>query len=180
MQINVHAVPDTGLELADDISAEELGLDIDETEGVGTCYLSVWVKKLGAGFQVTGQARVTVAQECARCLEPIERTVEPTFGMIYEKAGLAHTRTEEHIRQGDLGITFFSDNEIDLGPEVKQAVRLALPLKPLCQANCQGLCPKCGTNLNTDRCECQEKGTEAQPATIGDLLKKWGTGTKAR
>lgn len=180
MKINVHAVPDAGLELADDISTEELGLDTDEIEVVGTCHLSVRVRKLGAGFQVTGQARVTVAQECARCLEPIERTIEPTFDMVYEKAGSAHMRTEEQIRQGDLGITFFNDSEIDLGPEAKQAVRLALPLKPLCRQDCRGLCPSCGTNLDTGECECRERGKEAHSATMGDLLKKWGAGTKAR
>ena len=180
MKINVHAVPDAGLELTDDISAEELGLDTDEIEVVGTCHLSVRVRKLAAAFQVASQARVTVAQECARCLEPIERTIEPKFDMIYEEAGAAHARTEEHIRQGDLGITFFSDSEIDLSSEIKQALRLALPLKPLCREDCRGLCPRCGASLNTGECECRERGEEAHSATMGDLLKKWGAGTKAR
>ena len=27
-------------------------------------------------------------------------------------------------------------------------------MKPLCREDCKGLCAQCGTNLNTDTCEC--------------------------
>jgi len=35
---------------------------------------------------------------------------------------------------------------------------LALPFKPLCSPTCQGLCPKCGTDLNHGPCRCGDNG----------------------
>ena len=181
MQINIHAVPDGGLDLADEISASELGLDPEEFDVVGNCHLSIQVRKVGTGFHVRGRARVTVAQACARCLQAIERTVEPEIQMVFEPAGAAHTRTEEQVRRLDLGITFFQGNGIDLGPEVRQAVSLALPLKPLCRDDCKGLCPGCGVNLNVEPCRCcKEPGPRAAGSTLDDLLKKWGGRGHAR
>ena len=40
---------------------------------------------------------------------------------------------------------------IDLGELMREQFYLALPMKPLCRDDCRGLCPECGTNLNTDR-----------------------------
>lgn len=180
MKINVHAVTDAGLDLADEISASELGLDPLGLDVVGKCYLSVRVRKVGVGLHVRGHARVRVALECARCLKRAERTLEPDIDMVFEPAGVAHTRTEEQLRQLDLGITFFYGNEIDLGPEVCQAVRLALPAKPLCRGDCRGLCPECGANLNMEPCGCKRARPRATGGNLDDLLKKWGGGQRAR
>jgi len=32
---------------------------------------------------------------------------------------------------------------------------LNLPMNPLCSADCQGLCPECGCDLNVEKCSCQ-------------------------
>ncbi len=41
---------------------------------------------------------------------------------------------------------------IDLEQMLIDEVSLALPLTPLCRPDCAGLCPTCGTDLNTDPC----------------------------
>ena len=38
---------------------------------------------------------------------------------------------------------------------MREQFYLALPMKPLCRQDCKGLCPHCGTNLNTETCQCQ-------------------------
>jgi len=173
MKLNIKAVPAHGLELADDISAAEMGLAPDDLEVVEPCHLSVRVRKVGVGYHMTGQARVTAVQQCARCLAAVSRTVEPTFSMLYEPAGGANARTQDDLRRQDVGITFFEGCEIDLGPEIRQAVGQALPAKPLCREDCRGLCPSCGADLNEGPCSCKSKPAEAGGA-MADLLKKWG------
>jgi uncharacterized protein len=37
---------------------------------------------------------------------------------------------------------------------MREQFYLALPMKPLCQEGCRGLCPQCGTNLNQSECAC--------------------------
>jgi uncharacterized protein len=40
------------------------------------------------------------------------------------------------------------DDLLDLEPVIRDAVLLAMPLAPLCQPECAGLCITCGENLN--------------------------------
>ena len=42
----------------------------------------------------------------------------------------------------------------DLAPLVHDAILLDLPLAPLCQEDCQGLCPVCGIDRNEASCDC--------------------------
>jgi uncharacterized protein len=45
-------------------------------------------------------------------------------------------------------------DQLDLRPLVRDALLLELPLAPLCQPDCLGLCPRCGADLNTGPCSC--------------------------
>ena len=47
-----------------------------------------------------------------------------------------------------------ADDTIDLGPLVRDAVVLELPMAPLCREDCAGLCPQCGANRNEGDCGC--------------------------
>jgi uncharacterized protein len=46
------------------------------------------------------------------------------------------------------------DDTIDLGPLVRDAIVLELPMAPLCREDCQGLCPQCGADRNEAPCAC--------------------------
>jgi uncharacterized protein len=46
------------------------------------------------------------------------------------------------------------DDTVDLGPMVRDAVVLELPMAPLCRADCAGLCPQCGADRNEGPCSC--------------------------
>jgi len=46
------------------------------------------------------------------------------------------------------------DDALDLGPLVRDAVVLDLPMAPLCREDCAGLCPQCGADRNEGACAC--------------------------
>jgi uncharacterized protein len=46
------------------------------------------------------------------------------------------------------------DGAIDLGPLVRDAIVLDLPMAPLCRVDCLGLCPHCGADRNEGECGC--------------------------
>jgi uncharacterized protein len=46
------------------------------------------------------------------------------------------------------------DDRVDLGPLVRDAIVLELPMAPLCRDDCAGLCPVCGANRNEGDCGC--------------------------
>ena len=58
---------------------------------------------------------------------------------------------EREVEEDDLATSYYRDDQIDLNELMREQFYLALPMKPLCQDDCQGLCPQCGTNLNTER-----------------------------
>ena len=50
----------------------------------------------------------------------------------------------------ELRTPYLVDGNLDLGAWARDAVALALPDKILCRADCAGLCPVCGKNLNDE------------------------------
>ena len=95
------------------------------------------------GVLVTGEADVPVVGSCARCLEPIEDTLELDLQELfaYEGSTTEATSEEDEVRrvEGDF---------LDLAPMVRDAVVLALPLAPVCTEDCRGLCVDCGQRLD--------------------------------
>lgn len=59
---------------------------------------------------------------------------------------------------------------VDLTESVREAIILAFPSFPLCDEGCKGLCPVCGTNLNTGVCACKREGVADGFAELGGLL----------
>jgi uncharacterized protein len=60
---------------------------------------------------------------------------------------------------------------IDLEPVVRDEVGLALPLVPLCREDCLGLCPTCGTDLNTAPCSGHADEIESPFSALRQLLE---------
>jgi uncharacterized protein len=95
------------------------------------------------GVLVSGEVDVPVAGSCARCLEPVEDTLELDVQELFAYSGSTTEATseEDEVRriEGDV---------LDLEPMVRDAVVLALPLAPVCTDDCRGLCVDCGQRLD--------------------------------
>ena len=104
--------------------------------------LTVMLETMPDGVLVTAEASAPVTGECARCLEPVTSSVQVSFRELYERdaepLGEEDTEDDRRFLDGDL---------LDLEPALRDAVVLALPLAPLCRADCAGLCPECGVRL---------------------------------
>ena len=87
------------------------------------------------GVLATGQAWVTLAGECARCLDPIEDDLEVSFQELYVYPESDAEEDEASRLDGEL---------LDLEPVLRDAVVLALPFQPVCRARLSGLCLECG------------------------------------
>jgi uncharacterized protein len=93
------------------------------------------------GVLVTGSAVAPLSGECSRCLDPLTTETEVSFQELYRylpDPGEDEADGEERFLDGDL---------LDLEPAFRDVVVLALPLSPLCSADCPGLCTECGAKL---------------------------------
>jgi Predicted metal-binding, possibly nucleic acid-binding protein len=120
-----------------------LGLElIGVTEG-DPVSLDVRMESVSEGVLVSARARAPLHGECGRCLREIDETLDVEFQQLYayEDSTTDTTTDDDEVGRmhGDL---------IDLEPELRDAVVLALPLHPRCREDCPGLCPECGVPLD--------------------------------
>ena len=115
---------------------------------VGDAELTGTVTGDAEGFTVTGDARLTIADRCARCNEPFEAPFAFSFEDRFVRASLREAEDETYPYEGEV---------IDLTQVFMDELFLQLPMVSLCKSDCKGLCPVCGIDLNRFRCDCAEK-----------------------
>ncbi|CAM5386423.1 hypothetical protein STENM223S_03397 [Streptomyces tendae] len=116
--------------------------------------LDLRLESVMEGVLVTGTARARAAGECVRCLEPLEQQLEADFQELFSYPD-ADDRGRPVAEPGDDAEDdedrfFVEDGLIGLEPVLRDAVVLALPMQPVCQEDCQGLCSECGVRLSDD------------------------------
>ena len=101
---------------------------------------------------------------CARCLEPAHLPIDVDISVIYVERERAPAEDEEiNPDQADApDVLTFDDGLIDLGPELRDELLLAVPVSVLCREDCLGLCFVCGNNRNVTPCDCVAKEKQAQ------------------
>src|SRR4051812_483394 len=119
-----------------------------------------------AQFRLVGNVKTTLELPCSRCLEPFTLPVEQAFDLRYQPHAQNTGEGEKEIEEDDLTTAFYENDEIDLGQLMREQFYLALPMKPLCEDDCKGLCPDCGTNLNRGTCDCKRKWEDPRLAAL--------------
>ncbi len=109
------------------------------------------------GVLATGSARTSLKGECARCLDPIEDSLEVTFQELYVYPESDAEPDEAGRLEGEL---------IDLEPVLRDAVVLALPFQPVCEPDCQGLCLECGVRLSDSPGHAHEESVDPRWAAL--------------
>ena len=131
--------------------------------------LSFDIHKDREKFRLEGTAATTLELQCSRCLEPFQMPVHATFDLRYLPATEIATDNERQTHDEDLDISYYRDDQIDLNELLREQFYLVLPMKPLCQEDCKGLCPQCGTNLNTGTCDCAPVWEDPRLAALKQL-----------
>jgi uncharacterized protein len=107
---------------------------------------------------------------CGRCLRrfrhPLKISFEEEFlPTIDVTSGMPLPQTD------DAGAFMIDERHIlDLTEPARQYALMAIPMKPLCQPDCAGLCPKCGKNLNQGNCDCPTREMDPRWSELTKLL----------
>jgi uncharacterized protein len=120
-------------------------------------------------FRLAGNVTTELEVPCSRCLEPYRFRVDVAFDQRYLPQADAAAQEENEVAEEDLETSFYRDEQIDLNELMREQFYLALPMKPLCREDCKGLCPQCGTNLNTGTCECGPGWEDPRLAALKQL-----------
>ena len=79
-----------------------------------------------------------------------------------------HLEKEENLEDE---VYYIDEDFIDLVDIALEQVVLSLPMHPLCDEKCKGLCPQCGENRNEEECGCRNANTNPKFAILGNLKK---------
>jgi len=118
-------------------------------------------------FEFGGQRYLPVPEEVPAELEVTRATTGTVFtlsfrtrlhGPCYRCLGDAVLEVPIHAREyqaespedEQMATPYLAGDELDVSAWARDAVALALPDKILCRADCAGLCPVCGVNLNDE------------------------------
>ena len=100
-----------------------------------------------SNLKISGKIYCRRKFDCDRCLTEAEENQVCEF--------------EEEISQAEI-----SDGILDITELVRDTLIAAQPIKNLCKADCKGLCPKCGQNLNEKECNCQKLNIDSRLAPL--------------
>ena len=126
----------------------------DEYSVAAPVVLELRILKDGDRYRLSGPLRTTVRRSCSRCLEPFDVRTVLDIDVRYHPQRANTGEGEHEISDDDLSIAYYRDDRIHLGDLVREQLRLASPMKPLCNDDCRGLCSVCGANRNETTCDC--------------------------
>lgn len=133
--------------------------------------LSLFVERDNDDVLVRGSLEARVSQTCSRCLEPFPLALVAPVDTRYCPGPPARNE-EVELRSDDLEVDFYRDDVIDLDRLIQTEAELGLPMKPLCRADCRGLCSVCGSNRNVTPCVCETRVPDPRLGALKDLADR--------
>ena len=102
----------------------------------------------GERYYFSGHFEGEVAGECRRCLTDVTESVGEDVQLLFVEPDT------EGADDPDVYVIDPRAHELDLRPALREQWLLAVPAFVQCREDCKGLCPTCGTDLNTGACDC--------------------------
>jgi uncharacterized protein len=120
---------------------------------------------------VNGHVETRVQVECDRCLKPVELPVNADFTLEYISGSEYESSEVVELTEAEMSVSVFDGSAIDVDEIVKEQILLAVPTRMLCREDCKGICPECGTDRNTGKCNCVTNDTDPRWAALKNLTK---------
>ena len=137
MKIETALVPAQGVKYEADEPASIMEYETGDCRFPNPVHVKLQINMVSRILYVTGTITTAAVINCHRCNTICEHTVTSQ-----------NYSFEQEIKQpGEI---------IDLTQSIREDIILTLPQKYLCVAECKGLCPQCGQNLNEKECGCKK------------------------
>jgi len=132
------------------------------------------LEKSGERVDIYGVVGFAYVLECSRCLKEFVVQGSEKVLLHCRRSSTERAVREVELSEEDVTAYFYKDNIIDLAIAVRDAVLLSVPMKPLCSADCRGLCPVCGEDLNLKKCSCTVTVVDARWEALKELKSNTG------
>lgn len=161
MRVNVSDLLSKAGQSRRDEGAMAIAVELPEARIDTEAEVAVTIVSMQDGVIVRGTATTTAELVCNRCLT----TWDAPHTVPVEQVYRIHPDDEEEELPIETG------GWIDLEPLVHDELSLGLPRTPVCKAECRGLCPTCGTDLNEEPCDGHGDVGDSPFAALKELLE---------
>ena len=122
---------------------------------------SVTIGRTPQGLVVQGKFSAETILECVRCLKEFMFPLEWEFTELY-------AFTKKSLSESELLVP--DDAQLDLAPLIREYAVLEVPINPLHDPDCKGLCIECGQDLNIKDCGHSQDRDDSPFAELKKLL----------
>jgi len=124
-------------------------------------------------IRVFGTLQTRVELVCARCLETVTEEMTRDFDLFYRPLSTIAREDAFKLKFDETDIAFFDGEGLFLADVLAEQVNLLIPMKVICRSDCRGLCPHCGTNLNSEECRCETHSPDPRLAPLARVKQNW-------
>ncbi|HEX7155361.1 MAG TPA: DUF177 domain-containing protein [Thermoanaerobaculia bacterium] len=109
-------------------------------------------------YVIDGTVGFTADLTCSRCVEPYPFANNSSFHVRFRPRPEPTSEDEEIeiTAAEELDVEFYSEPLVPLRDLTVEQIQLSIPMKPLCEESCMGLCPTCGANRSREECKCAD------------------------
>jgi len=146
---------------------------------VGEPMIEARVHAVGENVHIEGDLEGSLEAECARCTKRYRHALQESFRLLLAPLGegdepddpeglLALEKSGLWLGE-DLETGRYRGSEIELDGFFAEVISLEIPMQPLCDSECSGLCPMCGVDRNQENCSCEDTKPESPFAALAAL-----------
>lgn len=154
MQIDLTQLPEGTTRIDTDVEPGSVGITPEDAVVEGNLGLELLLDRRGDEIWIRGKVRLVAREECSRCLVDYPERLDLEFDVFCAKVQNPNVVSRKAVDEEDGGVHFHDGKVLTIDDEIREAVILGLPMKPLCKESCAGLCPRCGEDRNEGPCRC--------------------------
>ncbi|MEY8655819.1 YceD family protein [Brachybacterium paraconglomeratum] len=118
------------------------GLAMQVAEG-DPIAIELELESVAEGIYAHGTVTAHLEGECSRCLDPVDQDIATRFDELF----LYPEKVKAEEREDSVLLV---DDEVRLGPVVRDTLAVEADERPLCREDCPGLCAQCGFRMEDD------------------------------
>jgi len=173
MKVHLGQIPEEGLQRRIHVQMSALPRVVAAFgEQPGELQAALRLRDHEGHVEVKGRMAATVQAPCQRCLDPVPVAVEEEVWLTLAPRKDYEAQADDiTLGAGDLDVSFYEGEEIDLLAVLEDEVLLAVP-EPVAPEDEEGRCAVCGRNVDELLPE-EERAPEEHPFfRMKDLLDK--------
>ncbi len=148
LRVYVDALDRGPVDVSGSIASDDPLFDDIDFELTGPVRVSGRLLSASLGrFYWQGSLATDVTATCRRCLASTPRQIDVQVNLVFTEDQDTDDPSEYVVQD--------KTDVLDLREAIREELILALEAYVLCREDCKGLCPSCGTDLNTNSCDCR-------------------------